>query len=246
MLPNIQGYTRVVNFFTGRTTYYRGGSGHPMIDAFCALFTMDQEGGRLISMIIITPFTAIFGSLWGVDLMGSRGGVIFGVLGCVVGLILGFVLAQRFTQFLGFVIVGTILWLVMYVIGSMLVNFWHADDPTYPSAILIRQDVMGDELNCKKVDSQWSSIRFFELNKQVLNTQHFVCHNENLLQLDKNLNAAFDKLNHLDKQRREAVQSTLNTFRRQMFKCMNENTKEACIRESYNDLSGIINSALHP
>ncbi len=66
MLPNIQGYTRVVNFFTGRTTYYRGGSGHPMIDAFCALFTMDQEGGRLISMIIITPFTAIFGSLWGV------------------------------------------------------------------------------------------------------------------------------------------------------------------------------------
>ena len=246
MFPDIQGYTRSKSMWSGRTTYYRGGSGNPNADALAALFTLDTSGGRLISMIILTPFFTIFSALWGVDLMGSRGGVIFGILGLLAGLLLGYFLAQRFTQFLGLVIVGGITWITLYVVWSMLVHFWYADDSSYPSAKLIRQDVMGDVLDCRQVESQWRGIRLLELNRNRLDTQHFICQNPSLVRMDQALNTAFASLDRVPKQRREDTQRTLSTFSTEIYRCQNPQTKDRCVREAYDSLFGIIDMALHP
>jgi hypothetical protein len=243
MFPNVEGYTRFKNIWTGRTTYYRGGSGNPNADALGALFTMDQAGGRLISMIILTPFFTIFSALWGAEKMGSRGGVIFGVIGLIAGLVLGYFLAQRFTQFLGTVIVLAILWFAVAVVWSILVHFWYADDPTYPSAKDIRADVMGEVLDCNKIEQSWNGVRIFELNHDHLDTKRYICQNSDLVRLDMDLNAAFRELNSVDKRRREGAQSTLNTFRPLIFHCKAEASKERCIREGYDNMFGIIRSA---
>lgn len=246
MLPNIEGYTRSKSIWTGRTTYYRGGSGNPGADALGALFTLDTAGGRIVSMTILTPFLTIFSALWGSGLMGSRGGVIFGVLGFVAGLVLGFVLAQRFTQFLGLVIVGVMTWLVVYVIWSMLVHFWHADDPSYPSARLIRKDVMGEVLDCSQVDAARKGFHLFGFGRARLDTQHYICQRPELLRLEQQLNAAFAGLDQVEKRRREGAQGTLNTFRPLVFQCQSPDTRTSCIREAYDSLFGIIRMAEHP
>ena len=243
MRPDIEGYTRFKNMWTGRTTYYRGGSGNPNADALAALFTLDTASGRLVSMVILTPFVTIFSALWGSDLMGSRGGVIFGVLGLIVGLLLGYVLAQRFTQFLGLAIVGSVVWFVVVVVWSMLVHIWYTDDPTYPSAKLIRQDVMGEVLDCNKVQSDWKGMRLFELNHDRLDTLHYICQQPNLVRLEQQLNAAFAGLDQVGKKKREDVQSTLNTYRPDLFRCKSPTDKERCIREAYVSLFEIIHTA---
>lgn len=244
MFPNVEGYTRFKSPWTGRTTYYRGGSGNPNADALGALFTMDQAGGRLISMIILAPFFTIFSALWGAEKMGARGGVIFGVIGLIAGLMLGYILAHRFTQFLGTVIVLAILSFAVFFIWSMLVHFWYADDPTYPSARDIRADVMGEVLDCNKVEKAWNGVRLFELNRDYLNTQHFICQNPSLVRLEMDLNAAFGQLNAVEKHRREGAHSTLNNFRWVIFRCKGEERKEQCIREGYDTMFGIIRNAI--
>ena len=124
MPPNIEGYTRYKHPLTGRTTYYRGGSGNPTFDAFEALFTADRLSGRLVSMIILTPQFTIHSAQWGFDLLGSRGGVIFGVTGFFLGLAVGYVLAERFLRFLGYTIIVGVVSLTLYIVFSMLAQYW--------------------------------------------------------------------------------------------------------------------------
>lgn len=245
MFPNVEGHTRFKNPWTGRTTYYRGGSGNPNADAFGALFTLDQAGGRLISMIILSPFLTIFSALWGAEKMGSRGGVIFGVIGLIAGLVLGYVLAQRFTQLLGAAIIAAVVWFAVAVMWSILVRFWYLDDQSYPSPRVIRADVMGEVLDCAKVESAWSGLRLFELNRDHLDTRHFICQNPDLVRLEMGLNAEIGRLNSLSKNRREGVQSTLNTFRPEVFNCKAGVGKEWCIRAAYDTMFGIIHSAIN-
>jgi hypothetical protein len=178
--------------------------------------------------------------------MGSRGGVIFGVIGLIAGLVLGYVLAQRFTQFLGTVIVLAILWFAVAVVWSILVHFWYADDPSYPSTRVIRADVMGEVLDCAKVESAWNGIRLFELNHDHLDTRHFICQNPDLVRLEMDLNAEIGQLKSLSKSRREGVQRTLNTFRPEIFNCKAGEDKERCVRSAYDTMFGIIHSAVHP
>jgi hypothetical protein len=244
MFPNVEGYTRFKNIWTGRTTYYRGGSGNPTVDALVALFTMDQASGRLISMIILTPFFTIFSALWGLEKMGSRGGVIFGVIGLIVGMVLGYILAQRFTQLLGTVIAVAVLWFATAVIWSILAQFWYADDPSYPSASVIRADVMSEPLDCAKVESAWKGMRVFELNRDHLDTRHFICQNPDLIRLEMDLNSEIGHLQSLSKSQRQGVQSTLNTFRPVAFNCSAGAGKEQCVREAYDTMFGIIRSAV--
>ena len=244
MFPDIEGYTRTKSMWTGRTTYYRGGSGNPNADALSALFTLDTSGGRLISMIILSPLFTIFAADWGNGMLGSRGGVIFAGIGFVAGILLGYFLAQRFTQLLGAAIIGGIAWFSLYVIWCVLVQFWYADDPSYPSAKQIRQEVMGEKLNCQKVESQWNGLRIFELNRSHLDTHFVICQNAELLQLDQQLNSVFTNLDRLSKHNRENTESTLKAFRHEMYLCTNTPTQVACIRNSYQSLMAIIGSSM--
>lgn len=240
--PDIQGYTRVKSMFTGRTTYYRGGSGNPNMDGFLALFTADEAVGRLLSPIILTPFMAIFMATWGSNYWGSRGGVVCALLGVLIGVVGGYMLAHRFLRFLGWAIVLSVTTFSMYVVWTILVSFWYADDPTYPSARLVRENVMGDGIKCGDWGKGWNSSRSYISKEDRLETEHYICGQPDLISRELEVKGLIESLDKYDRKTRELIEDSLTFSRDDLYSCLHADNRDRCIREAYKDMTSGIRS----